>query len=94
MRYFKRKWTESTGESLTAFWGTSDYYFETDDQLNVTRQLQVFEQGQVLKYGAEFTEDDFGRLADQPLDEAEFKEHEIATGEFKNIWSSLKRAIT
>lgn len=41
--YFKRYWEETTCDELTDAWGTSTYYFETDEQLNIIRQIQVFE---------------------------------------------------
>ena len=90
-QYFKRKWDETTGDELTDSWGTSIYYFEADSDLNIIRQIQVFQNGQVLKYYQEFTEDEFGILSDQQLDKEEFKEFSIDSNEFANIWDKLER---
>ena len=50
MRYFKKNWEETTGDELTDDWGVSIFYFETDDSLNVLKQIQIFENGKILKY--------------------------------------------
>ena len=89
--YFKRNWDETTGDELTDSWGTSTYYFETDPDLCVIRQIQVFKNGQVLKYHKEFTQDEFGMLSDQQLDKDEFKEFSIESIEFANVWNRLER---
>lgn len=89
IRYYKRQWNESTGGELTDTWGTSMYYFETDQQLNVIRQIQVFEEGQVLKYTPENAEDEFGILSDQQLDNDEFEEFAITEVEFNNTWDKF-----
>ncbi len=88
---FKREWEQTTGDELTDSWGASTYYFETDSDLNIIRQVQVFQNGQVLKYHQEFTEDEFGMLSDQQVDEDEFKEFFIDCNEFAKIWSGLER---
>ena len=41
MRYFKKNWEETTGDELTDDWGVSIFYFETDDSLNVFKQIQI-----------------------------------------------------
>jgi len=87
LKYFKRYWEETTGDGLTDSWGTSYYYFETDDQLNVLRQLQVSENGQILKYDTEYLEDKFGGLSEVLLDE-EFEPFEIDKAEFEQVWLS------
>jgi hypothetical protein len=91
--YFKRQWEETTGDELTDTWGTSTYFFETDEQLNVIRQIQVFEKGQVLKYAIDNTGDEFGMLSDQKLDKTEFEEFIIDEKEFSDIWDKLDRKI-
>ena len=85
-RYFKKFWDESTGEELTDSWGNSTYYFETDENLNVVKQIQKFENGKVLRYDEQNIEDDFGGLADQPLENQEFIDDEIQKVEFYIIW--------
>lgn len=89
--YFKRDWEETTGQEITDAWGTSIYYLETDEELYPTRQIQVYERGQVLKYSTDFLEDDFGGLGDQPLDEEEFSNFSIKKEEFETAWQELNK---
>lgn len=86
MRYFKKNWEETTGDELTDDWGVSIFYFETDDSLNVFKQIQIFENGNILKYDELNNEDEFGAMADQSLEEEEFLDCEITKEEFYNIW--------
>jgi hypothetical protein len=86
MKYYKRHWDETTGDELTEPWGTSTFYFETDQNNNVLRQLQVFENGRGLKYWTEFSEDNYGMLSDQPLDADDFAQHMIDQAEFEKVW--------
>ena len=60
--YFKRPWDETTGDPETNAWGTSDY-FETDDKGDVYRQLQIYQQGQSLRYDQNHLEDQYGGLS-------------------------------
>ena len=87
MRYFKKNWEETTGDELTDNWGVSIFYFETDDSLNVFKQIQIFENGNILKYDELNNEDEFGAMADQSLEEEEFLDFEIPKEEFYNIWN-------
>jgi hypothetical protein len=86
MNYYKRDWDETTGDELTNSWGTSTFYFETDQDNYVLRQLQVFKNGRGLKYWTEFTEDDYGMLSDQPLEPDDFVQHMIDKAEFEKVW--------
>lgn len=87
VRYFKRFCEETTGEELTDSWGTCTYYFETDAHLSVLRQIQLFQNGYLLKYDGQHFDDAFGSLADQPLDMGEFAGNEMLAAEFLTIWS-------
>ena len=84
--YFKRIWSEKTGEPLTNDWGTSVYYFETDDLLAVLRQVQVFENGQVLKYDREYLDDQYGGLAEKALDVEDFEPYRVNLETFEQQW--------
>jgi hypothetical protein len=90
-RFFRKEWTETTGETLTESWGTCIFYFETDDERFVVRQIQVYESGHVLKYDFEYVDDEFGGLADQQLQLEEFSGNEISEKKFTSAWQSLKR---
>ena len=72
MNYYKRDWDETTGSELTDGWGTSTFYFETDEEGEVTRQMQVFKNGKILKYDTKYIEDRFGGLSEVSLDGEEF----------------------
>lgn len=90
MNYYKRDWNETTGEDLTDSWGKSTFYFETDNDNNVLRQIQLFENGKTLKYDSDHLGDDFGSLSDQPLDREEFEEFKTTQSEFEIIWQKQK----
>jgi uncharacterized protein (DUF433 family) len=83
--YFKREWVESTGEDLTDGWGDSTYYFETDRQFNVLRQMQIFKNGKALKYDLEYLDDKFGGLSESPIELDGFTE--INKIEFDQLWT-------
>lgn len=91
MHYYKRHWNETTGDEQTNFWGTSTYYFETDNENNVVRQIQLFENGKTLKYDTENLHDAFGGLSDQPLDTEEFEEFKTTYTDFESIWQQTNR---
>jgi len=88
-RYFKKIWNETTGVDVTDSWGNSIFYFETDDNLDVVKQIQVFENGKILKYDEQNYEDEYGFLADQPLEIEDFEEEEISKINFYEIWDKL-----
>ncbi len=75
MYYFKRNWDETTGEEMTDSWGFSLFYFETDGEGRVLRQMQLFEGGQVLKYDPGYPDDKYGGISEYLFDPEEFKEY-------------------
>ncbi|MFI1770315.1 hypothetical protein [Thalassobellus citreus] len=85
MKYFKRNWNETRGDQYES-WGKSVWFFETDNNGEVLRQIEAYENGKVLKYDNQNIEDEFGGLADQNLDLTEFKEFSIEKEEFENKW--------
>lgn len=91
MKYYKRFWDETTGEELTDSWGQSTFYLEVGSDLYVKRQMQIFENGYVLRYDQSYLDDEFGGLADKPLDEDDFSQFEIDNEEFETIWAKLKK---
>jgi len=86
--YFKRHWNETTGEEPTDEWGTSDYYFETDEEGKVLRQIQIFANGNCLKYDSDYFDDKYGGLSEVPLDISEFKEFLTNQLEFNKVWET------
>lgn len=84
-KYYKRKWDENRGDELDS-WGTSVWYFEIGEDKYISRQIELYENGNRLKYHSKKTFDDYGRLGTQPLNEDEFKEFEIEKDEFEVEW--------
>ncbi len=86
MKYYKRNWEETRGDEFDN-WGKSIWYFETENSGLPTKQVEVYENGKILKYDQTKLEDEFGGLGDQELDLNEFSEFEITEQEFEKIWS-------
>lgn len=88
MHFFKYQWNETTGEEATNSWGYSIFYVETDTEFYPTRQLQLFENGNALKYDTEYLDDKFGGLGDQPVEPESFEGEKINKEEFEEIWNN------
>ncbi len=84
-QYYKRHFDEPRTEQ-SEVWGTCDYYFETNQNAEVLRQIEVYENGKTLKYGEQFKEDEFGFLADQPLVHSDIENFEINKTDFEYQW--------
>ena len=91
MYYFKRYWDESTGNTLTDSWGTSCFYFETEADGTVIRQIQVFDNNNALKYTVDYDEDGFGGLSEIALEIEEFERYHIEQSEFEWAWATVPR---
>ncbi|CAM1369729.1 hypothetical protein [Tenacibaculum xiamenense] len=85
MKYFKRNWNETRGDQYDS-WGKLIWFFETDINGEVLRQIEAYENGKVLKYDNQNIEDEFGGLTDHNLDLIEFEEFSIEKEEFENKW--------
>ena len=85
MRYYKRQWDETRGDAYN-HWGTSIWYFEVDKKGYPCRQVVQYANGIVLRYYEEHSEDEFGGLGDQILDENEFAKFEISKHQFEQEW--------
>jgi len=84
-KYFKRKWNESRGDEFDD-WGSSTWYFEVGSGGFPIRQIELYENGNRLKYYSGKLFDDYGGLGDQALDLDEFKNFEIDKEYFENEW--------
>ena len=51
-KYYKRKWNETRGDKFDS-WGTSMWYFEIGENQYITRQIEIYENGNRLKYHSE-----------------------------------------
>jgi hypothetical protein len=84
-RYYKRHFDETRTEQ-SEDWGTCDYYFETNHDGEVLRQIEVYANGKTLKYSEQFIENEFGFLADQPLNLFDFEKFAINKTDFEFQW--------
>ncbi|PWJ33117.1 hypothetical protein [Sediminitomix flava] len=84
-RYFKRKWDETRGDEFDS-WGTSIWYFEVGTDGYSIKQIELYENGNRLKYDSERRFDGYGGLGDQALELDEFKNFEIDKSEFYDEW--------
>ncbi len=85
VKYFKRFWDEERADEYSE-WGTSMWYFETDNEGWVIRQIVIYENGNILKNDEDNNFDKFGGLSDQALPLDEFQEYEIPKEEFEKKW--------
>lgn len=83
--YYKRHFDEIRTEESEP-WGTCDYYFETNQDGEVLRQIEVYENGRKLKYSQQFIKDEFGFLSDQTIEFFDFKNFTITKNEFEFQW--------
>ena len=83
--YYKRHFEEPRTEQ-SEVWGTCDYYFETNQDGEVLRQIEVYENGKTLKYAEAIIEDEFGFLTDQPLELSDFENFAINKNDFELQW--------
>ncbi len=83
--YYKRHFDEIRTENLE-LWGTCTYYFETNQNGEILRQVESYENGKKLKYSEQFIEDEFGFLADQPIYLIDFEEFTITKNDFEYQW--------
>jgi hypothetical protein len=86
-KYYKWSWDVSLGGEYDS-WGRSTYFMEIDSDLYARRQIEVYENGNVLFYDKSHSLDDYGMLCDQRLDVKNIEEFEISEAEFEQIWQS------
>lgn len=87
--YFKSRWNESRGDEHDD-WGSSWWYFETDSEHLITRQVEIYDSGAILKYDAVHSQDQFGMLGEGALDPVEFEPFRIDSAEFEATWQRSK----
>jgi hypothetical protein len=90
MRYYQFRWNE--GNDIG--WGDSTHFYEIGDDGCSRRQIEVYDNGTVLKYDENHPFDEYGMLADfahNPGDEITSSETiEITVEEFEKNWASHK----
>jgi hypothetical protein len=87
LRCYRRAWDESRGDQYDS-WGRSVWYFEVAEDGYAVRQIEQYEHGPTLKYDATHPEDDYGGLAEKPLDLHEFAAFEITPAHFAAAWNA------
>lgn len=87
-RYFRRQWDEDRGNDH-ASWGQATYYFETDEVLVASRQIEIYDGGQRLRYDQAHPEDEHGFLSfGRIFPDDEWPElFEITATEFDKEWA-------
>lgn len=89
IRYFRRRWEETRGDDHSD-WGCSLWLFEVEADMNVLRQIEVYDSGECLKYSQTHLEDEYGGLAEKPLDNEDWALYEISKEVFEQVWSTTK----
>jgi hypothetical protein len=87
LTYVKRHWNELRGDEHDT-WGTSWWYFEVDNKGCIVRQIEQYESGMRLRYDEQHPEDEFGQLAEKPLDLSVPGYSAISSQDFEAIWLS------
>ena len=88
-RFYRRRWDETRGDEFDE-WGRSVWYFEVGDDGWPVRQVEMYDEGPVLRYGAGHEEDRYGGLGQESLynSDEDWSRFEIARDEFDRAWDS------
>jgi hypothetical protein len=86
-KYYKWCWDVSLGGEFDA-WGTSTYFIEIGIDSYPIRQIEVYQNGNVLFYDHTHCTDRYGMLCDQKLDISNMNEFEISPEEFERVWQN------
>jgi translation initiation factor IF-1 len=84
-RYFKRYWNENPGGNCDG-WGGSTYFFEVHPDGYVARQIELFDNGNLLLYDETIDEDRYGGRSIVTLEFDEYDEFSIDRTEFNSNW--------
>ena len=87
MRYYQYSWDE-TRDDHSDPWGTSVYLFEVESSGYVIRQIELYANGNILKYSYDHEADAYGMLAAQPFDPVGCEDIEQAA--FYQIWNGRR----
>tara|TARA_B100000795_G_scaffold98713_1_gene72501 strand:- start:10566 stop:10823 length:258 start_codon:yes stop_codon:yes gene_type:complete len=85
MNYFTQFWDENRDDEY-ASWGTSTWYFETNDADEVLKQITVYKSGKSTKYNEDNLEDEFGGLCEGALTIDDCDGDVITKEEFYTLW--------
>ncbi len=84
-----RPWNETRGDQYDG-WGTSWWYFEVADDGQVTRQIEVYESGALLRYDVKWDVDAYGGLTTERLDLSESAYLDILGQDFEQVWERAR----
>lgn len=90
MKYFKYRWEDTRRDELDD-WGFLNWFVEVDEEMFPVKQIEIYDNGKILKYDTQHLSDEFGFLADQAVEEPgddEIKVLEITQKEFEEVWNS------
>ena len=87
MNYFTQFWDEERDDE-NASWGTSTWFFETNDADEVLKQITIYKNDKVFKYSEENLEDEFGGLCEDTLTIDDCDGEVISKEDFYKIWES------
>jgi hypothetical protein len=85
MNYFTQFWDENRDDEF-ASWGTSTWYFETNESDEIIKQITIYKNGKGLKYSEEKRSDEFGSLSDQKLTVDDCDGEIISKEDFFKFW--------
>ena len=85
MNYFTQFWNEDRDDKYSV-WGTSTWYFETDDTDEILKQITIYKSEKVLKYSEDNLIDEFGVLDDQKLTIEDCDGESITKEAFYALW--------
>ncbi len=71
------------------YWGHATYWYEMRDDGYAARQMEVYENGVVLKYDSSHLKDEYGFLSDQPLELEKYGVLEVAADVFEAEWAKV-----
>jgi len=89
MKHYSRRWDESRGDAHDE-WGASTWYFEVEPDGHACRQIEVYDNGPVKRYGLGDDEDDHGGLTYAPFDFTEWEPFHISGAEFERLWGAAR----
>ena len=92
MRYYRYRWNEMRDDEYNS-WGFSTHWYEVEEDGYPSRQMEIYDDGTVLKYDSSYLSDEYGMLADVALGSDELEEsksEEISAEEFEANWEKFK----
>ena len=86
MNYFSQFWDEGRDDEYSS-WGNSTWYFETNEENEILKQVTVYQNGKLLKYCKENPKDKFGNLGEHTLTIEDCDGSAIEKDDFYKFWS-------